>query len=75
VKLESYVEQLCEGICPICRERFEDREDLYEHLLEHSDEGDVIADEFLEELREMVEIPDEQDVTLDELDGGQILAA
>jgi len=35
--------------CPVCEERFDLFQDLYEHLLEHCDEDIAIAEDFLEE--------------------------
>jgi len=38
---------LDECICPVCEEPFSCFQDLYEHLLEHCEEGIEIAEDFL----------------------------
>ena len=40
---------LYDCVCPICEERFEFFADLYEHLMEHCDDGMSIAEDFLSE--------------------------
>ena len=40
-------ELIARCICPVCGERFSEFSDLYEHLLDHIDDGILIAEDFL----------------------------
>ena len=43
------VERIGEGFCPICGEPFTDPQDLYQHLLDHCDDGAFVPDEYIME--------------------------
>ena len=43
------LELLYEGICPICKRRMRDYDELYHHLLDHCDGGQLSAEKYLME--------------------------
>ena len=46
---ERGVEKIDEGFCPICGEFFMDPQELYQHLLDHCDDGVSMPEKYIME--------------------------
>ena len=52
-------DMLARCICPVCGEIFTAFDDLHGHLMDHSDDGIVIAEDFIEECWELATMEEE----------------